>query len=396
MVAPKGFKGSGFGEGPLIPEEVVDITKEAAAVVSGKDVVVSGKTGWDRTIENLSDLKRVPGAAVDMYVSVIKALIWDIPQRISTEMPSQPVGSSPVLDAGVKLAGGAAQLMEATVKFPVNFYTKTTEAFPSQPVGSSPVLDVVGGAVGAVAEPMGRGVKFGASMMYDVGNGYIDLLGETLKVPYQMYMNHMGGREEMARVMKNFNLAIEVHGKGTPPTVLTGRAQFTNMGVRFLPSLALDNQDYLQNPAYGGGSEVVISIRPPTQQEQMFNSLIEEGTGSLYWYLPQQNPKAVQITNKWEKENASVGNLMPRTGKAYIPPGYTTDVEAVQQVWNIDPKKSAQTVSDFFYPVLGLQAGIATIMPGKGAAVIMGLTLDQFFTVLEAGVNRYEFERGSE
>ena len=213
--------------------------------------------------------------------------------------------------------------------------------------------------------------------------------------------------------------------------------KFNGIGERLLPSILPQPSDVVE-----------VSIRPPTQQEEMFNSLIDEGTGSIYWYGIGQNPKAVQITNKWEKENASVGNLMPRTGNAYIPPGYTTDVEAVQQVWNMDPKKSAQTVSDFFYPVLGttgkeklygkfgalpgvaaedrkpgwikryytaqskslsetfgtdpfmeakgLQAGIASIMPGKGASVIMGLTLDQFFTVLEAGVNRYELERESE
>jgi hypothetical protein len=175
----------------------------------------------------------------------------------------------------------------------------------------------------------------------------------------------------------------------------------------------------------------------------LIDTILDFGPAARAFDVPLGDPDVVEKNVEiWLKQNNATGSLMPPPG-GYVPSGWTTDVQLIQEVVSKNPNEYTNRVALALYGNIGgeaeaifgqfglipgaadsnkragwikryyteaskkydiewgtnpneelakLKITIAGLVPGDGAS-IMALTNDQFFKVLEAGYKIHAQER---
>lgn len=389
----------------------------------------------------------IGGGAAEGAWSTVRTLYYDAPKEMSEAFMRTETGQElkPVLEAGEEIVGGAAGLVKETMKFPFALIEDVSEATASRPGETSDMVKLGKALVNSVP----------GQIVVDTSKGFIDLYTETLKVPY-MIMEQWPKTKSPEKVtgaikpvnpfpslknrfMGQLRMNVDVRMENGVEVSIAGQAQINNGMLRVVPD----------NPLYSkllNGQNVEIKINLITPIQDALSSSIEFGSDALPSipttklgkpYVPEDLESNVE---QWKKDNADF-NTMPRKDGSYYPSNYDMDVRNVQRFVSSNEPKAIREISKMLYAsidsedkdflfVSGLikkpkgarkgwygkyytaesqkmlesygqnpnaalktmQTGLSQVMPGNSTVFVLGLTNQQFFSLVEDLHNLYEME----
>jgi len=394
----------------------------------------------------------IVGGAAEGAWSTVRTLYYDAPKAMGKAFMDSQMGkelkpvfdvAEEVFDAGSEIAGGAAGLAGETLKFPFALIEDLSEATAKQPP-----VDTKDKMKSLTESAFGR-------IVIDTSKGFIDLYTETLKVPYMILeqwpktkspekvtgavkpVNPFPSLEN--RFMGQLRMNVDVRMENGVEISIPGQAQINNGMLRVVPD----------NPRYSNllnGQNIEIKINPITPIQDALGQSIQFGSDALPSipttkfgkpYVPEDLESNVE---QWKKDNADF-NTMPRKDGSYYPSNYDMDVRNVQRFVSSNEPKAIREISKMLYAsidsedkdflfVSGLikkpkgarkgwygkyyttesqkmlesygqnpnaalktmQTGLSQVMPGNSTVFILGLTNQQFFSLVEDLHNLYEME----
>lgn len=382
----------------------------------------------------------------DMAASTIRVLAYDLWKQIIDQSPKGPLPTDenkPFYDSVGEILGGAGEGAWATVRtlfydLPVDVGTAVAESQPGQEIKRG-------------VEAMAESVP--GQIVIDTSKGFIDLVSETFKVPY-MIMEQWpkakpapervrGGIKPLNpfpelkdRVMNSMRMNLEVRNQNGVEISVPGRAQLNSGSLRIVP----DNPHHTQ---LFNGQNIDVKLSSITPIQDGLGSSIQFGTDALPM-IPVENsfsPSGFEKNvEQWKKDNAEF-NIMPRKDGEYYSPSYDMDIRNVQRFVSANENQAIHEISKMLYgsfdsedkdflfasgliqkpkgarkgwygkyyskrsqemlesfgqnpnsELKSMQTGLAQAMPGNSMVFVLGLTNQQFFSLVEDLYAQYESE----
>ena len=387
------------------------------------------------------------GGAAEGAWATVRTLYYDAPKAMGEAFMRTEAGQQlkPVLEAGEEIIGGAAGLATETLKFPFSVIEDLSEATARRPGETSDMVKL--GKALAESTP--------GQIVIDTSKGFVDLYSQTLQVPY-MIMEQWPKAESpekvtgaveplnptpslQSRFMGQLRMNVDVRMQNGVEISIPGQAQINQGMLRIVPD----------NPRHSdliNGQNVEVRINPITPMQDGLGQSVKFGADSLPSIPMTEGGKAFvpeslkSNVEQWKKDNAEF-NIMPRKDGAYHPPGYDMDIRNVQRFVSSDQPKAIREISKMLYgsfdaedkdflfasgliqkpkgarkgwygkyyskrsqemlesfgqnpnsELKSMQTGLAQAMPGNSMVFVLGLTNQQFFSLVEDLYAQWESE----
>jgi hypothetical protein len=388
------------------------------------------------------------GGAAEGAWATVRTLYYDAPKAMGEAFMRTEAGQQlkPVLEAGEEIIGGAAGLATETLKFPFSVIEDLSEATARRPGETSNMVKL--GKALAESTP--------GQIVIDTSKGFIDLYSQTLQVPYMIMEQwpkakpapeRVTGAVEplnptpslQSRFMRQLRMNVDVRMQNGVEISIPGQAQINQGMLRIVPD----------NPRHSdliNGQNVEVRINPITPMQDGLGQSVKFGADALPSIPMTEGGKAFvpesleSNVEQWKKDNAEF-NIMPRKDGAYHPPGYDMDIRNVQRFVSSDQPKAIREISKMLYgsfdaedkdflfasgliqkpkgarkgwygkyyskrsqemlesfgqnpnsELKSMQTGLAQAMPGNSMVFVLGLTNQQFFSLVEDLYAQYESE----